>query len=125
MLNRMRYVKVVPTPDGGSAFEDAEFEQVERSIGEDIPPVLASAPQPVSAAVFVTSPAHLDVMDPHQAPARQFVIVLEGELEAETTDGQTRRFGPGEIALVEDTTGRGHISRILKHPTSLVMIPLA
>ncbi len=121
----MRYVKVIPTADGGSRFEDAEFAQELRSIGANIPMVLASAPQPVSAAVFVTAPEQIIEMEPHQAPARQFVIVLEGELEAETTDGEVRTMGPGDIALVEDTTGRGHITRIRKHPASLVMIPLA
>jgi quercetin dioxygenase-like cupin family protein len=121
----MRVTKVVATEDGGSRFEDAELPQELRSIGEDIPEVLASAPQAAKAAIFVTAPEEINEMEPHQAPARQFVIILSGELEAETTDGDKRVMGPGDFALVEDTTGRGHITRIRKHPASLVMIPLA
>jgi len=43
---------------------------------------------------------------------RQFVIVLFGELEVEVSDGEKRRFEPGGICLVEDTAGKGHISRV-------------
>ena len=121
----MRYVKVVPTPDGGSKFEDAEFAQAERVIGEKIPPLLVADPVPVSVASFVTAPDELGDLDYHCAPARQFVVVLAGVLEAETTDGEVRRMEPGDVALVEDTTGRGHITRIIEKPASLLMIPLS
>lgn len=49
----------------------------------------------------------------HRAPARQFIILLDGELEIETSLGEKRTFGPGEILLVEDTEGKGHRSRNL------------
>jgi hypothetical protein len=45
------------------------------------------------------------------APQRQYVITLTGEVEYEIGDGTKRRFGPGAIYLVEDTTGQGHVSR--------------
>jgi quercetin dioxygenase-like cupin family protein len=47
----------------------------------------------------------------HPAPQRQYIIMLEGELEVEAGDGTKRLFSPGDILLVEDTTGRGHRSR--------------
>ncbi len=50
-------------------------------------------------------------LDWHNAPRRQFIINLEGAEEIEVGGGTKRRFGPGEILLAEDTTGRGHISR--------------
>lgn len=49
--------------------------------------------------------------DWHPAPHRQFIITLEGEVEIEVGDGERRRFGPGSVLLVEDTSGRGHRSR--------------
>ena len=46
------------------------------------------------------------------APARQFVFTITGEVEYEIDDGKPpRRFGPGGIFLAEDFTGKGHISR--------------
>jgi hypothetical protein len=32
-------------------------------------------------------------------------------VEVEASDGEVRRFGPGEAVLVEDTGGKGHITR--------------
>jgi hypothetical protein len=49
--------------------------------------------------------------DWHNAPCRQFVIMLAGQVEIEIGSGEIRCFGPGDILLAEDTTGRGHISR--------------
>ncbi|MFW9310935.1 hypothetical protein ACN9OS_11495, partial [Glaesserella parasuis] len=44
----------------------------------------------------------------HNAPQKQYIILLDGEIEIETSVGEKRRFKGGEILLVEDTTGKGH-----------------
>jgi hypothetical protein len=49
--------------------------------------------------------------DFHNAPRRQYVVNLEGEVEIELGDGTKRTFRSGDIFLGEDTTGQGHISR--------------
>ena len=41
------------------------------------------------------------------------------------SDGEVRSFGPGAVLLVEDTSGKGHISRVKRGERgSLVAIPL-
>jgi len=45
------------------------------------------------------------------APTRQFLAFLSGEVKMETTDGTVRRFGPGDLVLLEDTSDRGHVTR--------------
>ena len=47
----------------------------------------------------------------HNAPQRQYIISLDGEIEIETGLGEKRRFKAGDILLAEDTTGQGHITR--------------
>lgn len=47
----------------------------------------------------------------HNAPARQYVLTLQGRAEITVGDGTKRQFGPGDIMLAEDLTGRGHITR--------------
>jgi hypothetical protein len=47
----------------------------------------------------------------HTAPERQLAVSLNGWVEYETTDGEARRLKPGELMLVEDTWGSGHITR--------------
>jgi hypothetical protein len=51
--------------------------------------------------------------DFHRAPARQYIVLLDGEIEIETSLGDKRQFQAGEVLLVEDTTGKGHRTRNL------------
>jgi hypothetical protein len=52
--------------------------------------------------------------DFHNAPQRQYIILLDGEIEIETSLGEKRTFGGGEVLLVEDTEGKGHKTRNLQ-----------
>jgi quercetin dioxygenase-like cupin family protein len=47
----------------------------------------------------------------HNTPRRQYIIVLSGSLVFEVSGGERRSVGPGDVVLVEDTAGPGHITR--------------
>jgi hypothetical protein len=65
-------------------------------------------------------------LDWHPAPRRQFVIILQGQLEIGLGDGSKHVFGPGDARLVEDTTGQGHTTRVVSQvPVVTATIPLA
>ncbi len=65
-------------------------------------------------------------LDWHPAPRRQFVIILSGQLEIGLGDGSKHVFGPGDARLVEDTTGKGHTTRVLgNEPVLTATIPLS
>jgi len=65
-------------------------------------------------------------LDWHPAPRRQFVIILQGQLEIGLGDGSKHVFGPGDARLVEDTTGQGHTTRVVSSvPVVTATIPLA
>lgn len=53
--------------------------------------------------------------DFHNAPQRQYIILLDGEIEIETSTGDKRTFKGGDILLMEDTTGKGHKTRNLQN----------
>jgi hypothetical protein len=55
----------------------------------------------------------------HNAPAPQFAINLTGVLEVELSDGTKRRVGPGDLVLIEDVKGKGHITRLVSPVTCL------
>ncbi len=48
--------------------------------------------------------------DWHTAPERQFVVLLDGGVQIETSLGEIREFQAGEVLLMDDTTGKGHRS---------------
>jgi quercetin dioxygenase-like cupin family protein len=65
-------------------------------------------------------------MDWHNAPRRQYVIVLAGQLEIGFKDGTTKRMNPGDATLAEDTTGSGHTTRVISAtPVIAAVAPLA
>ena len=66
----------------------------------------------ISGAELHRSPAGR-VSDWHNAPRRQYVITLSGHGELEVSGGKKISVGPGHIELVEDTTGKGHITRVV------------
>ena len=71
-----------------------------------------------------TEPGHFH--DWHNAPRRQYVITLAGEVEIGLGDGSVHRYGPGHVTLAEDLTGRGHTTRVVgNQPRLSVTIPLA
>ena len=65
-------------------------------------------------------------IDWHPAPRRQFVIILSGQLEIGLGDGSKQVFGPGDARLVEDTTGKGHTTRVVGNQQVITAtVPLA
>jgi hypothetical protein len=51
------------------------------------------------------------VEDWHRAPRRMYLIAVQGMSEVTAGDGEVRRFGLGSIVLMDDLTGKGHITR--------------
>ena len=54
----------------------------------------------------------------------QYMIVLKGQLEVASTDGQKRTLGPGDILLEDDLYSKGHYSRAITPERSQLFIPL-
>jgi hypothetical protein len=72
---------------------------------------------------FVELPAGLD-QSWHQAPARQIVLVLAGCVEVETSDNQKRRCAAGQAFIADDLTGRGHATRVIDGPATVMFVEL-
>ncbi len=66
------------------------------------------------------------IEDWHNAPQAWFLIVLQGRSAVTTSDGQVRQFGPGSMVLLDDTTGKGHQTRVVgKTDHIAAVIPIA
>jgi hypothetical protein len=62
--------------------------------------------------------------DWHRAHARRYVITLTGRGEIEVSDGKKVVLEPGRVVLVEDTAGKGHVSRALTADWTAVFVQL-
>ena len=63
--------------------------------------------------------------DFHTAPQKQYIILLDGEIQIETSLGEVRNFGAGDVLLVEDVSGKGHRTKnITDAKRRSIFIPL-
>lgn len=92
---------------------DSHFETVSIPLKDGGPIGYLSEGQPADKVIFRKVIEQYDY-DFHNAPARQYIFLMDGEIEIETSLGEIRRFKPGEVLLVEDTTGKGHRTKNLK-----------
>lgn len=113
----MRYVRLFADETGESHFDDIEIEFTSIDYVQSAAPLDFSATLPASHVAFMRAPAGW-ASDFHVSSARNLFVVLSGEWEVTASDGESRRFAVGSALLVEDTTGKGHSSRVVSNAES-------
>ncbi|MEM7408507.1 MAG: hypothetical protein AAF458_24690 [Pseudomonadota bacterium] len=104
----MRIHNLYTTPDGESHFRDIDIEWAEingsRKYSERLP---------ATGIIFRQTGGDYD-LDWHPAPRRQYIINLDAGVVLTASDGESREIGAGEVVLVEDTHGKGHLSKAVE-----------
>lgn len=103
----MIYTEIYRDADGRSRFREVAI-HLEPDADA---PIIAAATRACTAG-FLRIRAGFD-SGWHTAPDDGFAILLRGTVEIEVADGAIRRFAPGEVWRSTDTTGCGHISRVI------------
>jgi hypothetical protein len=101
----MRIHNLYTDATGESHFRDLDVEWVEETRSGKL-----SQRLPATGIIFRQVPATYD-LDWHPAPRRQYIINLDAGVRITASDGESRVIGAGEVILVEDTSGRGHLSQ--------------
>jgi hypothetical protein len=121
--------RIFTGPDGLAHAEDIELKLNSRGATEMLKATGAefSVRPPTPGA----NPRNTAATEPnaagwHTGPARQFVITLSGNSEVEVSGGVHVLAGPGHINLIEDTTGKGHVTKNFGPEDRIALtIPLA
>ncbi|OKL38610.1 cupin domain-containing protein [Pontibacter flavimaris] len=92
---------------------DSRFEDISRHLDPEGEIGFLSEPEAVESIIFRKVVSTYDY-DFHNAPERQYLFLLDGGIEIETSLGEKRRFETGQVLLLEDTTGKGHKTRNLQ-----------
>ena len=101
---KVNYTRLYTGADQQSHFEDCFLSLLAAEVGKITDPIRVGH-------VYFGELEHEHEMDWHNAPCRQYVILLEGAIEIELGDGTKRVFHVGDIILAEDLEGQGHITR--------------
>lgn len=105
--------------DGKSHFEDIDL-SFEAFVGVRERTALQGA----TGVRFTRWPAGF-FLDWHNAPRRQYVIILSGQIEVGVEE-ETKLLKAGDVALMEDLTGQGHTGRnVSAQPLLFAVVPLA
>jgi hypothetical protein len=104
----MRIHNLYTDEKGESHFRDIEIDWVEERRGSKL-----SARLPANGIIFRQTQADFN-LDWHPAPRRQYIVMLDAGVKITASDGESRVIKPGEVILVEDTTGKGHLSEHLE-----------
>lgn len=117
----MKITRIYSDEDGESHMEEIEVPFELADFAPPAPPLHISKFMPANKYGFIKASKGW-IGDWHPAPKRQLMIYISGEVEGEVSDGTKARMGPGSICLVEDTTGKGHKSRIMGDSDALIMV---
>ena len=101
----MRVHNLYVDDKGETHFRDIEIEWVEEG-----PAGKLSKRLPATGIIFREVQPTYD-LDWHPAPRRQYIINLDAGVQITASDGEARTIGAGEVILVEDVTGKGHLSK--------------
>lgn len=124
----LRYTRLYTGEDNETHFEDVTVTFAYQDYGsEEIPAVWfpLEGIREAEGFHFIAMPAYWGGSKPYPAPRRQFIIPLSGKMVFYASDGEERAFEPGDVLLVEDTTGAGHLSRMVSTGMGLfAVVPL-
>ena len=101
----MRIHNLYVDDKGETHFRDIEVEWVEQQRAGKL-----SHRMKATGIIFRQNSGDYD-LDWHPAPRRQYIINLDNGVRITASDGESRVIGAGEVLLVEDITGKGHLSK--------------
>ena len=117
----MNIYHIYANSDGESHFEELNLPMSSTDFAPPAPPLdLSEFWEAKRVSILRASPGWYGDWQP--APKRQLMLHLAGEVEGETSDGHVRVIEPGSIVLLEDTTGKGHRSRVIGSEDAIICV---
>ena len=106
----MKHPMIQADEAGETSFGEKDLPDLETAFGPPPNPTGLKTDFGVVESMFSFSvPAGIHV-PAHNAPQPYICIVLSGEAEISTSDGDKRKFKPGDVLLCDDLIGGGHVS---------------
>lgn len=116
MKSNFSYIHLYTDSAGETHLEHRQLELERKDFSPPTPYLDGSAPEAVQTTSLLRLPIGWSA-DWHPSPCRQWQYYLEGEIYFEASDGSSCTVPTGGVVLLEDTTGKGHMSRALNDKT--------
>ena len=112
MMNHITYLRIYTDEKDCSHFEDVHVSLHSTDYAPPAPNLNTSKIEDAQKYVFLDLPVGW-YGDWHPTPVRQWLALMSGECEFETGDGEKRISKAGDIVLLEDTSGKGHQTKVV------------
>jgi len=122
MPTEITYPQVYSTPDGETHFREVSVPLTSDATAPPAQPVAQSALQVATTIRHAAFPAGWGAYDRdhkilHNASSARFVTIRRGVMWIRTSDGETRRFQPGDVVEVLDVApSKGHTTWVGTEP---------
>ncbi|TPW28535.1 hypothetical protein FJU08_17150 [Martelella alba] len=120
----MHCLRIYATPDGESHFGEIDLPTTKTAVHPDAVAFDVTASYPASRMRITHIPAGMREVAWHTVPEPVLTVRLDGAVEYETSDGAVRHVTAGTFVLVEDTHGKGHLSRHSPEAQTVIWISL-
>lgn len=120
----MKCLRIYATPDGESHFDEIELPTRTMSVHPDAVPFEVTATHSASRVRITRIPAGMREVAWHTVSEPNLTVRLDGSVEYETSDGEVRHVPAASFVLVEDTHGKGHLSRHSAEAQTVIWISL-
>ncbi len=101
-------------------YTGADGESIIEELQQD-DPILESLKTCSGCSLQTNEPSEFS--DIHPAPRRRWMTMLRGQIDIQLADGAIHSFGPNDLRLWEDVTGKGHKTRF-PVPSVSISMPL-
>ena len=126
LVQQAKYIRLYSDEKGESHFEDLETELVPVDFAPPAAPLNIAQFLPATQSLWVGAPVGWAGDEPHPSPRRQIFCMVQGEVEVTASDGTVRNFPTGSVLLLEDTSGKGHSTRVTsKQDVPILAVVLA
>jgi hypothetical protein len=118
---RVRYSRIFANPDGSSSFTDQDTDLVVGFAAPPAEPLHTAKFSPATESFWMGATPSWKGDIPHPAPRRMAFVTVQGEYQVTASDGETRKFPPGSVLLIEDTMGVGHRTKNISTEDTIVL----
>lgn len=117
----MEITEIYTDADGETHFRKTEIDLALHDFAPPSAPIRISPEWSSTSSVFLVAPPGWD-KEYHPTPRKQLAVMLDGEATVTASDGKTIDFLPGNIILLNDEKGKGHLTRIMGDQDATVLL---
>ena len=111
-MSHIGYLRIYTDENDCSHFEEVEVSLSSTGYAPPAPNLNTSTIEAADKYVFLDVPVGW-YGDWHPSPVRQWMVLMSGECELEVGDGEKRIIKAGDLILLDDTSGKGHQTKVL------------